>query len=117
MADRDIVHAALARAGVQVEVYTEASSPALSTADRFLVENNGKMSVFVEAGSTPTMVRVEIPHTIDGQVVSPRTVEVAANSLVGIGDWPTDIYNDANARVALSFTSVDGVKLFCACLR
>ena len=59
---------------------------------------------------------MDIPHTFDGQSVDPKRISVAANSLVGIGDWPTTIYNDANAQIAISFSAVAGVKLFCSCL-
>ena len=74
------------------------------------------MGVFVETGADATTVTVEIPQTLDGQAVAPRTVDVAPFNLKGLGHWPTEIYNNARAEVALSFSSVAGVKLFCACV-
>ena len=115
MADHEIDCASLSRGGAPITGYTEASTPPLSTADRYLVENNGNMSVFVETGPDPTTVTVEIPHTVDGQSVDPKTIGVAANSLVGIGGWPPRYYNNADAQIAISFSAVAGVKLFCSC--
>ena len=105
--------AALERLGVRVRVYEGA---ALSVKSRYLVLNNGRMGVFVETGGSPTRLSVEIPQTLDGQRVIPREVTIPANSLYGIGDWPTEIYNDAKSQVALSFASVAGVRMFCACV-
>ena len=116
MADHEIDCASLSRGGAPITVYTEASTPALSTADRYLVENDGTMSVFVETGPDPTMATVDIPHTVDDQPVQPKSIEIAANSVVGIGSWPPDIYNTADAKMAISFSAVAGVKLFCSCL-
>ena len=74
------------------------------------------MGVFVQTGADATTVIVEIPQTLDGQAVTPRTVDVPANTLKAIGHWPPNVYNNALAQVALSFSAVAGVKLYCACL-
>ena len=56
MAGEELGCASLVRDGAQLSVYTEASTPAINTSDRYLVENNGKMSIFVETGDDPTEV-------------------------------------------------------------
>ena len=89
---------------------------ALSITDRYLVLNNGRMGVYVETGAEATELTIEIPQTLDGQAVMPRGVTIPANSLYGLGNWPPEIYNDAKSQVALSFSSVTGVTLFCACV-
>ena len=116
MADIEVSCAVLDRTGTEVRVYTSEGTPALTTADRYLVKNNGKMSVFVEAGATVTTVSVEIPQTLDDQPVEPRRIPVGPNEVMGIGHWPPNIYNNARSELALTFSSVDGVKLFCSCL-
>ena len=116
MADVVLDCATLEREGVTVKVYTPDGTPRLTVNDRYLVENNGRMGVFVQTGADATTVTVEIPQTLDGQAVTPRRVEVPANTLKALGHWPTEIYNNALAQVALSFSAVAGVKLFCACL-
>ena len=80
------------------------------------MQNNGRMGVFIETGADETTVSIAIPQTLDGQTVRPREVIIPANSLYGLGDWPPEIYNDAASQVALSFSSVTGVRLFCACV-
>ena len=101
----------LDRDGVLVRVYEGA---ALSVKSRYLVLNNGRMSVFVETGTSPTRLTIEIPQNIDGQRVIPREVTIPANSLYGVGDWPPEIYNNAEAQMAVSFAAVTGVRMFCA---
>ena len=113
MADVVIDCAKLVRGGVAVKDYKGA---ALSPDDRYLVQNNGRMGVFIETGTDATRVIVVIPQTLDGQAVRPREIIVPANSLYGLGHWPPGVYNDAEAQVALSFSSVSGVRLFCACV-
>ena len=112
MADVVVDCARLSRDGTPIDRL----SPSLSIKNRYLVLNNGRMGVYVETGARATRVSIEIPQTLDGQVVLPREISVPANSLYGLGDWPTDIYNDAKSQVAFSFSSVTGVTLFCACV-
>ena len=111
MDDVAIDCAQLVRAGILINRVT-----ALSIGDRYLVPNNGRMGVYVETGAEATEVTVEIPQTLDGQAVLPRVVPIPPNSLYGLGNWPTSIYNDAKSQVALSFSPVTGVSLFCACV-
>ena len=110
MADVVLDCAFLKRSGVPITEYA-----ALSTEDRYLITNNGRMGVFIATGANETTLSMSIPQTFDGQTVMPREVEVPANSLYGIGSWPTDVYNDGSAQVAFSLTQVVGVELFCAC--
>ena len=110
MADVTLVCAVLQRSGVAITEYA-----ALSTEDRYLTTNNGRMGVFIVTGEKPTTLIMTIPTTFDGQKVMPREVEVPAGSHYGIGSWPTGIYNDGSAQVAFSLASVIGVRLFCAC--
>ena len=100
----------LERSGVPITEYA-----ALSTEDRYLTTNNGRMGVFIATGEKETTLSMSIPQTFDGQRVLPREVNVPANSVYGIGSWPTGVYNDGSAQVAFSLTSVSGVRLFCAC--
>ena len=109
MADVTLDCAFLVRSGVAITEYA-----ALSTEDRYLTTNNGRMGVFITTGEKPTSLRMTIPATFDEQKVMPREVEVPANSLYGIGSWPTAVYNDGGAQVAFSLASVSEVKLFCA---
>ena len=113
MADTVISCAQLERDGVLVKDYKGA---VLSTEGRYLVQNNGRMGVFIETGAEATRVSIGIPQTLDGQSVRPREVIIPANSFYGLGHWPPDVYNDGSAQVALSFSSVVGVRLFCACI-
>ena len=116
MADVIVDCAELARSGVVVTAYTALTTPPLRPTDRYLVRNNGRMGVFVQTASIATTVRAEIPQTLDGQAVAPKAVVVPANALVGVGHWPADIYNNAQAQIAITFSAVRGVKLFCACM-
>ena len=111
MADVEVDCALLARDGTLITTTTE-----LSIEDRYLVLNNGRMGVFVETGKSGTRLTIAIPQTLDGQRVRPREVTIPSRSLYGLGDWPPEIYNDAKSKVALSFSSVSGVRLFCACV-
>ena len=110
MADVTLDCAFLERSGVAITEYA-----ALSTEDRYLTTNNGRMGIFIATGDTETRLIMTIPATFDGQKVMPREVDVPVNSVYGIGSWPTGVYNDGSAQVAFSITSVSGVKLFCAC--
>ena len=101
----------LARAGIEITDYRT-----LSIRNRYLVPNNGLMSVYVETGAEATKLTIAIPQTIDDQSVEPRVVKIPPHSLFGLGDWPTQIYNDAKSQVALRFSSVSGVRLFCTCV-
>ena len=110
MADVVLDCAFLERSGVPITEYA-----ALSTEDRYLTTNNGRMGVFISTGEKETTLNMSIPQTFDGQRVLPREVDIPANSVYGIGSWPTGVYNDGSAQVAFSLTSVSGVRLFCAC--
>ena len=109
MADVVLDCALLERSGMAILEYS-----ALSTEDRYLALNNGRMGVFVTTGVKPTLMSFHIPQELDGQNVYPREVLVPPNSIYGIGSWPTGVYNNASAQMAFTLTVVHEVKLFCA---
>ena len=113
MADVVIGCAQLARGGILVEDYR---APALTIKNRYLVRNNGHMGIYVETGAEAVRLTIEIPQTLDGQAVFPREITIPPNSLYGMGEWPTEIYNDAKSQLALTFSSVTGVRLFSTCV-
>ena len=106
--------AQLARDGIPIRAYGDMD---LKVTDRYLAPNNGNMGVYVETGAEATTLTMVIPQTLDGQVVLPRKITIPPNSLYGLGDWPPQIYNNAKSQVALSFSAVTGVRLFCTCVR
>ena len=116
MADQRINCDLVSRDGLEEAYLTEASSPPLSSEDRYLVRNNGRMMLRIATGEEGTTVTMEIRATVDGQVVNPRVVSIPANSHRVWGDWPPQHYNDALADVALAFSSVEGVKVAAFCL-
>lgn len=72
-----------------------------NTGKEFLVIKNG--------GAAAITVTLDIQQTVDGQAVTDKTVSVAAGATVLIGPFPTGIYNDANGRVNITYSSVTNV--------
>ena len=116
MADIDLAATISSRDGVTVSQFSETSAPPLTTTDRFKVLNNGKMALRIETGGTPTTVTVEILKMVDDQPVTPRSVTIPAHSVMAFGGYPTDVYNDSESKLALSFSSVSGVTIEALCL-
>ena len=116
MADVTLTHQRATRSGLEEVYSTSSTDPALSTTDRFLIENNGKLLLRVATGDTATTVTIEIPQTVDGQSVTSRSVAVPANSHRTIGHFPTSIYNNADSQIAITLSAVTNVELAAVCL-
>ena len=117
MVDIEVSCAVLDRTGTGIQVYTSESTPALTTADRYLVKNNGKdVSLCRDGSHANDSERRDTSDPGRPGRGAPRRIPVGSHGLQGMAHWPPNIYNNARSEIALTFSSVDGVKLFCACL-
>lgn len=103
MAASELTVAAVVKGGVS---YAEAAA----NADGNYFTNTGAEIVLVKnGGGSPITVTVVTQNTSDGLAVADRTVSVAAGGSIALGCWPRTIYNDANARVQLTYSGVTSV--------
>lgn len=72
--------------------------------------NDGKTWLEVNNGGGASItVTIAVPYTVDGSAVTPPTVTIPAGQRRLIGKFDTTIYNDANGRVAVSYSAVTTV--------
>lgn len=45
---------------------------------------------------------VAVQQTVDGQAVADKSFEIEADSMLAVGPFPKDTYNDANGKVQLT---------------
>ena len=86
------------------------SSPLLNTADRFLFENDGNTFLLVARGSSASSVTVVTPATVDGLAINDRVVALEQGTYL-YGPFPPAQYNDADGKVAISFSAVGSVTI------
>ena len=69
--------------------------------------NTGKELLLVlhtnSGGSTVTLT-IGAEKTVDGLTVPDKTIDIAAGKTALLGPWPTDVYNDGDGKVQLSWS-------------
>lgn len=72
--------------------------------------NTGKEALIVNNGSgAPVDVTLTTPQTVNGLAVADRAVTVAAGAQSVIGPFPKGLYNDANGKVQIAYSSATSV--------
>jgi len=72
--------------------------------------NTGREYLYVANGDASSKtVTLVYAATTDGQAITNRTVAVPAGESMLIGPFPTSLYNDANGRVAVTYSAVTSV--------
>ncbi len=89
-----------------LEATYAAATPILLT-DEF--NNDGRTFFHVKNGAIDCVITVAVAKTVDGMAVTPRTVTCTANEERFIGPFPTDIYNDADGHVNVTYDDVTNV--------
>jgi hypothetical protein len=87
-------------------------TPAFAAAnvDGSYIPNDGRMMLEVKNTGSQITVTVETPGTVDGLAVGDLVVIVPATSGDKmIGPFPTDIYNQPDGTIKVTFTAVSGV--------
>jgi len=76
--------------------------------------STGKELILVEhtngAGSSVTLT-VTTTATIDGEAVADKLIAIGPGETHVLGPWPQQWYNDANAKVTLSWSAVTDITL------
>ena len=70
-----------------------------------------EMLVITNGDASSHSVTAHFQKSPDGLTVTDRAVAVAAGKTMIIGPFPTDLYNDTNNLVQLSYTAVTSVKV------
>ena len=74
--------------------------------------NDGKTLIHVKNGHTsPQTVQVTIQKTVDGESAGTKDVAVTNAQERMIGPFPTDIYNDNNGKVQLTYSGVTSLTI------
>jgi len=68
-----------------------------------LVHNGGGSSITIT-------LTYGLGGSVDGSVLTPKTVAVPAGKTSLIGPFPTGLYNDANGQAGITYSSVTSVK-------
>lgn len=85
-------------------------SLAAANADGNYFDNNGRVYLEVKNDDTASKtVTIQTPGTVDGLAIADLEVTVTAGESRKIGPFPTNIYNDANGRVNVSYSDVTSV--------
>jgi hypothetical protein len=78
--------------------------------DEFI--NTGIPFIHIKNGdASPVDVTIETPNAVDGLAVADRVVTVPATSERMLGPFPARTYNDANAKVKLTYDSVTSLTI------
>lgn len=84
--------------------FTEAMESAAGGGDEFL--NDGSQFLRIANGdASPMDVTIVSQSTVDGLAVADRVVTVAAGTVKLIGPFSPGVYNDANGKVQLTYSS------------
>jgi len=75
--------------------------------------NDGVFTFFhAKNAATPAIaVTFVTQKTVDGQAVGDRTVSLPDGEERMVGPFPTDVYNNANGRVAVTYDAVASVTI------
>jgi len=80
---------------------------AAANADGNFFHNDGHTFLYVKNAHTSSWVLTfDTPGSVDGLAVAQRTVTVVNATEVLIGPFPANVYNDANARVQVTYGGV-----------
>lgn len=81
-----------------------------SGGDKF--KNTGRQFVVVdETNGSSRDLTFKTQNTVDGQDVNDRTVTVGANATALIGPFPTDIYNNSDDYLEITYSAVTGLNI------
>ena len=75
---------------------------AVTSADSFLVPNNGSVRLIVTNSAGANNLTVVTPGNVDGNAIADLVIELTASKLYVIGPFPPSVYN--NAAGQLRFT-------------
>ena len=108
MADIRINPQAVTREGV-----TPTYTGGLTTVDRYLVKNNGRLILhFKKSGNGVCTVTVETPVQYQGLDVENPTVEIPADTGDRIhGVFNPDTFNDKNGDLAFTLSDITGLEV------
>ena len=106
MADVDLTVQDISRAGI-VATYMDSLDPV----DDFFFSNNERVFVHIKNGSTASVMTIESVQVIDGLAVADRSINLAASVDRFIGPFPAGVYNNADRKVHLEFTTPDTVEI------
>ena len=102
MAASALTVSSVARAGINCT-----DLDAAANADGNYFTNTGFEFLYALNGDgSATTITLVNQLTIDGATVTAKTVSVPAGKAMLIGPFPTEIYNDANGRMNLTYSSV-----------
>jgi hypothetical protein len=82
---------------------------ATETGDAFL--NDGKVWIHVINGAGELVLTIITQQTIDGEAVDDKTVTIDASTTQVIGPFPTEIYNDGDGLVQLTYSKHEEVTI------
>lgn len=72
--------------------------------------NDGKTMLYIyNGGGAPITLTLVVQMTVDTKAVTNPTISVTNGEGRLVGPFPTPIYNDANARVNLTYSGVGSV--------
>ncbi len=88
----------------------------LSTGNTYLVPNDGNVFLHIKkSGAGSCTVTIATPGSVDGNAIADLTVTVAATTGDKmIGPLKPEVYNDANGKVAVTFSEVTGLTMAAA---
>ncbi|MBS3927087.1 MAG: hypothetical protein KGZ65_00080 [Sphingomonadales bacterium] len=111
MADVAVTVQEITRTGIDL---TDTGS--LSVSDTYLVPNDGKTILHIKkSGATDCTVTIATPNTVDGLAVGDLTVTVPATTGdKHIGPFPREIYNNADGKIAVTFSNITGLTMAAA---
>lgn len=80
---------------------------AAANAEGNFFHNDGKTFLYAKNAHTADWILTfDTPGTVDGLAVAQRAITVADGTEVLIGPFPTNIYNDANSRVQVTYDGI-----------
>jgi hypothetical protein len=99
MARTDITAQQIVRTGLE-ETFIAA------TADGQMFANDGRMILHVKNGAgAPINVTIQTPGSVDGLAIAEQVVAVTNGEERFIGPFPTNIYNQADEKVYVDYSS------------
>lgn len=73
-------------------------------------DNSGVEGLFVfNGGGGAITLTLDIQQTVDGQLVTDRTISIGAGARFLAGPFPPGIYNDTNGRMNITYSGVASV--------
>lgn len=82
----------------------------LSTSDNYIIPNDGRSILHVvNGGGSPTTVTIVTTYSAGGLDLPDQTVSVPAGEERMIGPFPTNLYNDGEGKIDVSFSFITSV--------